>query len=244
MMHANHTPLAGITVVVMAKDPDAGPVKTRLLEAYGPAATAAIAGAMLRCTVARLLSAGAELVLAVSPDGRAGDLARRLGATDARGVDQGPGNLGERLDREWRGLDRRGLDRPVAFFGGDSPDVPRVAVASIVPALAAAEVAIGPTADGGYWTLAARRHYPGLLTDIDWGGPDVYDQTCQRAVAAGLTCLTVPAWHDIDRPGDLDALRLRLREHVGTGGEPDPPLSDLAGQRERLCSPRPDGTPT
>ena len=81
-----------------------------------------------------------------------------------------------------------------------------------------------------------------VLTHIDWGSEGVYDQTLQRAVAAGLVVRTLPVWHDVDRPEDLDALRVRLRNLDAAFDTPPietAPLRRLAEHLDRLCSSSP-----
>lgn len=225
--------LRDVTAVLMAKDPGRGGVKTRLIGAYSPEAAARIAEVMLRCAAQRLARAAGRFVLAVSPDDGGRQLARRLGVGEVEIVNQGPGDLGARLDRVWRQV---GAERPVAFFGGDSPDVPDAALGEIPRGLDHADVAVGPTGDGGYWTLAAHKHQSCLLADIDWGTADVYDQTRRRAEAAGLVVGTLPLWHDVDRPEDVDALRHRLREPAGAPPDEAAPLRWMAEQLDTLCS--------
>lgn len=225
----------------MAKRPEPGLVKTRLAAAgrFGDAEVVELAWAMLRCTAHRLAGRG-PVALALSPDGGGPETARRLGVDGCTLLDQGPGGLGDRMDRVWR---LAGGDRPVAFFGGDAPDVPGDALDAIGPSLATADVALGPTPDGGYWTLAARVHQPAVLREIDWGTPSVYDQSRSRAVEAGLRCKTLPPWPDVDRPEDVDALRERLSGHLPSSGPDAEPLARLADCLERLCSLNPPSEP-
>ena len=100
-------------------------------------------------------------------------------------------------------------------------------------------MALGPTGDGGYWTLAAGAYQPALVRDIDWDAPDVYDQTFQRAAEAGLTVCPLPAWHDVDLPEDVDALRRRLRDlpHSVQSSPTTEPLKRLADRLDELCPP-------
>ncbi len=165
----------------------------------------------MRCTVCRLMERG-RIVLAVSPDGCGPQLLSELDLTELgtidQGdridhVDQGDGNLGQRLDRVWRTLAGAG---PVAFFGIDCPDVPDETIDEIGAALQEHDVAIGPTRDGGYWTLAARAYRPELLRRIDWGTASVYDQTVQRASEASLSVQRLSLWQDVDDPEDVRAL--------------------------------------
>ncbi len=228
--------LGDVTAVLMAKDPAAGEAKTRLTAdgTWSASDARILAEVMLRCVAMRLRDAAVRLVLAVTPDGEGERLAGRLGVGQVEVLDQGTGDLGRRLDRIWRQV---GIDRPVAFFGGDSPDVPSHVLAEIPVVLERCDVAVGPTSDGGYWTLAAARHRPEVLVDVDWGSTHVYDQTRRNATAAGLVVETLPLWHDVDRPADVDALRLRVRAAVhGSQGRPSEtgPLRWMAEQLDRL----------
>jgi rSAM/selenodomain-associated transferase 1 len=216
---------SGFVAVVMAKRPEPGAVKTRLVDAavLGPVEAAVVAAAMLRCTVRRLASRG-PVVLALTPDGCGPAVVGTMGLPDMPTVDQGDGDLGRRLDRVWRAV---GPDRPLAFFGADSPDLPEAHLDRIDPALDAADAAVGPTGDGGYWTLAARAHQPALLREIDWGTGLVYDQTLQRAASAGLVIQPLPRWDDVDDARGLAALRRRLEAAAERLDRSDP-LRELA----------------
>ncbi len=239
--------LGDVTAVLMAKDPRGGSVKTRLVTGGWTAVQASdVAEVMLACIARRLREAARSLVLAVTPDGAGPALADRLGLDPIDIVDQGSGDLGRRLDRVWRAV---GTERAIAFFGADSPDVPASLLSAIPTVLAGCDVAVGPTSDGGYWTLAARTHNPAVLEGIDWGTAHVYDQTRRQAVAAGLVVGALPPWHDVDRPADVDALRVRLRTLLdGPPNRPDntDPLRWMAAQLDGLSSVRtpPENAPS
>jgi glycosyltransferase A (GT-A) superfamily protein (DUF2064 family) len=223
-----------ITAVLMAKRPAPGRVKTRLIEPgrIDAETAAALASAMIACVATRL-AARWPLVVAVDPDlersGWPDDAAATLfdaGAVTL--VEQGDGDLGARIDRVWRHV---GVDRRIAFFGGDSPDVPDAALAAIAQALDGADVAVGPTSDGGYWTLAAAGYHPAVVQRIDWGGRSVYDQTCLQAERAGIALRSLPPWFDVDRPDDVQALRTRLARPDGNA---EPALGRLARRLDTL----------
>jgi glycosyltransferase A (GT-A) superfamily protein (DUF2064 family) len=203
------------TAILLAKLPRPGAVKTRLTGTGGLSAAEAaeVALAMLCCSVERL-AARWTVVVAITPDGTGDRLLAALGgalpaeiAARLQFVDQGEGDLGVRLGRAWRAV---GSSSPVAFFGADTPDLPASHLEAIERGLVSSDVAIGPTPDGGYWTLASRDHRPGLLARVDWGSESVYDQTCDRAAAGGLRLESLPGWPDVDRPADVIALRERL----------------------------------
>jgi len=224
-------PCAGLVCVVMAKDPTPGAVKSRIVgERFDPHDASAIADAMLCCVVDRLRGRGGEVVLAVSPDDAAAGLADRLGGRFADVLGQGSGDLGERMNRVWR---RVADERPVAFFGVDSPDVPDDSLRSIRVALEDHDAAIGPTDDGGYWTLAARRPIPALLQNIDWGSANVYDATLRRATGRDVAIASLPAWYDVDEPADVDELLQRITR---PGRPSDPALDHLARRLGSIVS--------
>jgi glycosyltransferase A (GT-A) superfamily protein (DUF2064 family) len=240
--------LGDVTAVLMARDPRLGAVKTRLTagNAFSQSEARQVAWIMLRGIALRLQEAVARLVLAVTPDDGGAELAVELGLAGDRVevLGQGPGDLGRRLDHVWRQV---GTSGPVAFFGGDSPDIPAAALAAIPATLATSDIAIGPTADGGYWTLAAAKHRPEVLVQIDWGSACVYDQTRRRALDAGLVVGSLPLWHDVDHPGDVKALRLRLRQLPRiASGQPDgtDPSHWMAEQLDRLEPSNSPSTPS
>ncbi len=191
-------------VVMMAKPAVPGRVKTRLIGDLTPQQAADVHQAMLDCVMARVAeqfhaARGWSLVLAAGGTMPTPPAPWRM-------LDQGAGDLGDRMARIWRSIG----SGPAAFLGIDSPDVPAAHFDALADALCAGDAAAGPVEDGGYWTLAARRFAPQLLMGIDWGTPDVYHQTQRRAADAGLQLLKLPAWHDVDEPADLAALCQRI----------------------------------
>lgn len=205
---------------------------TRLIEPglIDAEVAAELAGAMIRCTVSRLAARG-PLTLAVSPDGAGPAFKPLLDQSPAQVVDQGAGDLGERIRRVWQ---RIGTDQPLAIFGIDTPDMPVEGLVRIAPALRSGDLAIGATTDGGYWCLAAPVLRRSLFEGIDWGTERVYDQTLHRASVAGLGLCELPNWYDVDRPADLRALRDRLASTLIDDVKPDQALQRLAAQLEQL----------
>jgi rSAM/selenodomain-associated transferase 1 len=197
-------------VIVMAKRPAPGRVKTRLRIAFDEHAAATIHQAMLECVLDRVGHATAtdEVRHVLALDEAHEDTWPVTAPPGWEVVDQAGGDLGCRLGHVWTQID---VDQAV-YFGVDSPDVPANVLRAIIPALAAADAAVGPVDDGGYWTLAIRKWHPALTAGIDWGTPSVYDQTRNAAVDAGLTWHELPRWYDVDTPDDLAALRRRLRD--------------------------------
>jgi len=201
----------GAAVVVMAKAPVAGRVKTRLVRGgVSPQAAVAVHEAMLRCVLERVeATLPGRYVLAVTEPGHRWWASwRRWRVFEQRGA-----GLGERMGAAWADAGGGGA----VFLGVDCPDFPADGLrrAWAVAGGDGADVAVGPVEDGGYWTLAAGRPVPAVLRGIDWGTPHVYDQTRAAAAAAGLSMAVLPRWRDVDEPADLAALRRRLEEADG-----------------------------
>ncbi|MEM7624390.1 MAG: TIGR04282 family arsenosugar biosynthesis glycosyltransferase [Planctomycetota bacterium] len=244
-----------LSVVVMAKAAVPSRVKTRLTRGYAlgpedpdvsptdhtplsPEQAAKVHAAMFETVLQRLADqvtgpAGEPPILVLAMDD---PTATPKNASEAGWdvVEQGQGDLGERLERVWRICRERHGTEAVVFFGVDSPDVPADVLRQVGPTLNNARAALGPVEDGGYWTLACRTFQPGLLRGIDWGTPAVYDQTVHAAEALGLTLTVLPAWHDVDEPDDLAALQRRLKQL----DEPrEPALIALADRLDQLLNP-------
>lgn len=200
-------------IVVMAKRPIPGRVKTRLTPTFSPQQAAQAHAAMLECVLARLAThlPGQHFLALDSqtvPPNQPHDPALDYELPQAfHIIDQGTGDLGDRITHVWQALNQG----PAVFFGVDSPDLPTQTLTTLWDALAPADAVIGPVDDGGYWCLAAQQLPPPLLASIDWGTPAVYHQTHQAARDAGLTLTDLDPWHDVDDPADLLALQYRIK---------------------------------
>ncbi|MEZ4570461.1 MAG: DUF2064 domain-containing protein [Thermomicrobiales bacterium] len=98
---------------------------------------------------------------------------------------------------------------PIAcLVGADSPGLPSRIVKQAFEAVEAgnANIAIGPSSDGGYYLLAVDGDYPGLFLGIDWGTDRVFDQVSARATDLGLDIVTLPEWYDVDDFAGLSRL--------------------------------------
>ncbi|CAN5736815.1 hypothetical protein BH11MYX2_BH11MYX2_38710 [soil metagenome] len=194
------------TVVVLAKAPVAGEVKTRLAP---PARAAALARAFLVDTFAALRSvAWADPVLATTT---AVDpvLDAQMAAPIWR---QGDCDLGARIERV---LQRALTSAPRAIaMGADTPGIPIAALDRAHEALRTADAAIGPTEDGGFYLLALRTCPDGLLAGLPWSRADTFEATLARLREHGLSTVVLDPWFDVDRPADLERLRGLLATRV------------------------------
>jgi uncharacterized protein len=200
-----------VTVIVFAREPRAGSVKTRLMPALGRDGAAALADAFIRDAVAKVRQLRpARFVIAGSAPGgahRSGyfrTLARDAGAVVR---DQGPGHLGARMERM---LGRYAAGAGAILIGTDTPSLPAAALSLCARLLESAPVVLGPALDGGYYLIGARGAPPGIFSGIAWGSARVLSGTLARLRAARVRYALGPWWYDVDMPHDLALLRAHL----------------------------------
>jgi rSAM/selenodomain-associated transferase 1 len=207
------------SLVLFAKSPVLGRVKTRLAQERGARAATVLYTAFLRDTVkacggwARQRVAAdpnRRLVLYVEPDENDPVLAEAARLCGARFVVQPPGDLGEKLSFIFQAEFDRGA-RAVCAIGSDSPTLPTHLLEHAFRALTFERVVIGPSFDGGYWLIGAQRPAPDLFRDIPWSTPDVVSSTLTKLAAQGVHPYLLPFWYDVDEGADLGRLQWHLR---------------------------------
>jgi len=190
-------PSGASAVLVFARAPVAGAVKTRLIPRLGAAGAARLQERLIRATLRTAHAAQCGPVqLHLAP---AHTLYR--GAARQKGKD-----LGERM---YRAL-RRGLRRSssVILIGTDCPELRPSDLRRAARWLrGGADIVLAPAEDGGYALIAARRISISIFSGIRWGGADVYRETLKRAERAGLRWRALRTVRDLDRPADLERLR-------------------------------------
>lgn len=198
-----------VPVLVFAKAPDSGAVKTRLVPALGEGGAAVLAARFARRTLATATRAAVgPVVLMCAPDTGHPffDLCRRRHGVSL--MSQGVGDLGARMHRAFVGML---VEAPAAILvGTDTPDLQASDLAEAAQALRdGADVVLGPAEDGGYWLIALRQPAPSLFEAMPWSTGDVLRITRKRALALGWRVHELAIRADIDRPEDLVALLAR-----------------------------------
>ncbi|MCG8404429.1 MAG: TIGR04282 family arsenosugar biosynthesis glycosyltransferase [Phycisphaerales bacterium] len=190
-------------VVVFAKYPEPGRVKTRLI---GPLTAEQAADVHRRCLQMTLdtvvMVESADLLLAVSPDEADFSTFVRDGVEIRP---QGEGDLGERLVRQIENA-FGGESRHVVVVGSDCPTMSTQDVRQAFDFLRRYDAVIGPAVDGGYYLLGLRKPARVLFDGIDWSTSRVLSQTLARAEDAGLSVAMLPERRDVDEFGDIMAI--------------------------------------
>jgi rSAM/selenodomain-associated transferase 1 len=206
-------------IVIFAKAPAAGRVKTRLIPALGAEGAAALAGEMLAATVEEALAAGLAVELCGEPDSARWHEARPGLTLTA----QGEGGLGERLARAAERV--LGEDR-ILLIGSDCPELHRGRLRAAAEALEDHDAVIHPALDGGYALLGLKRFDGSVFKGIDWSTARVAAQTMARIEALGWSLHVGEALRDVDEPADLP--HLRHAELVSASSD-DPPRGRRTG---------------
>ncbi|MFD7446504.1 DUF2064 domain-containing protein [Streptomyces sp. NPDC059909] len=179
------------TVLVIAKEPVPGWVKTRLIPWYSAKDAAALAEAALVDTLEAVRSTTAArrvLVLDGAP-----------GAWLPPGIEvvpQAHGGLDERLAAAFAAC-----TGPALLIGMDTPQVTPALLARGLE-LASGEAAFGPAEDGGFWALGLAEPDPALLRGVPMSVPETGAVQRRRLVEAGLTVRDLPRLRDVDTPDD------------------------------------------
>jgi glycosyltransferase A (GT-A) superfamily protein (DUF2064 family) len=187
-----------VDLIVVAKEPVPGRVKTRLCPPCSPAEAADLAAAALADTLDAATASDADRVV-LALDGRPGPWC-------PPGVDivgQGAGALDRRLTAAW--ATARG---PAVQVGMDTPQLTAGDLDAVMAALAApgVDAVLGPATDGGWWSLGLRRAHPRAFLGVPTSRPDTGARQHARLAALGLRTRTLPACTDVDSWSDAVAV--------------------------------------
>jgi len=180
-------------LVVFAKAPRLGQVKTRLAADIGAEAALDFYRRCLTALIQELGSPGRDwrLRIAVTPDDALGD---SIWSGAAERCPQGEGDLGERMLRYLTGARP---EAPVLIVGSDLPDLTAGHIERALHALANHDLVIGPSPDGGYWLIGAGRSPPAILFEtVRWSTPHALEDTLRNAT--GMTVALADTLADID----------------------------------------------
>lgn len=191
-------------VLLFAKAPRAGQVKTRLAAAIGDARALTIyRGVGTR--VAATIGGAYPLTVWYEPVDALEEMRAWLGEWEFQG--QVDGDLGERM-RHALALHLSRGDRPVIAIGADAPHVDAAVIARAVEFLHTTDVVLGPAVDGGYYLIGLNRLIPDVFRGIAWSTGSVLEQTIARCQRVGVRVGLLDELRDIDTVQDVQALGL------------------------------------
>lgn len=200
-------------LIVFARPPVAGKVKTRLTGLLTAHEAAELYSAFLQDALTQYSATSADVRLYLT---EAHELSfSLLGASCHLQV---PGALRVKMASAFQDTFALGYET-VIIIGTDHPTLPDAYLHAAFEALSRPPaVTLGPTEDGGYYLLGMTRYYGELLHDMTFSQVDVTANTLRRARLTGARVITLPTWYDVDYPSDLQRLStsVHLPAHTNT----------------------------
>jgi hypothetical protein len=186
-------------MILFAKAPIPGRVKTRLATAIGAEPAAELYRAFVADTISKLTEFRDVADIELHTDTPTDAWTEQGVARDL----QVAGGLELKLLHALAGALQTGRSQ-VMVLGSDSPTLPRGHIQRLLDS--AADVALGPCEDGGYYAIACRRVRPEMFGGVEWSTPRVLEQTERAVRASGLSVERGDLWYDVDGPEDLARL--------------------------------------
>jgi rSAM/selenodomain-associated transferase 1 len=201
-------------LVIMAKAPRPGAVKTRLAPTLSPEAVTAFYCCLLEDTLALARSLDDVEVAIMCPDSDVNELARLAGNQASVVAQKGEGlaaGLTSVFAHFAEGRRTNALQRRIIAFNSDSPHLPRSVLEDAFETLAAHDVVVGPTHDGGYYLVGAKASHRTLFAGDGMGTSSALERLLARARALELSVGFADRFYDIDTADDLNRLAEELR---------------------------------
>ncbi|MBT9395158.1 TIGR04282 family arsenosugar biosynthesis glycosyltransferase [Hymenobacter sp. NST-14] len=200
------------TLIIFARHPELGRVKTRLAAGIGPAAALEVYRRLLahtRAVVAPLKVHKTVWLVGAGPE-TAGEW------TGFEQLPQPAGDLGAKMQAAFTHDFARPAQAAV-IIGTDCPGLTTAHLAEAYAALRTHDVVLGPAADGGYYLLGMRRLHPALFENKPWSTATVRAETLADAARLGLRVYLLPELQDVDTAADLRA----WQQSAGLNASPD-----------------------
>jgi rSAM/selenodomain-associated transferase 1 len=198
-------------LVIFAKAPIPGQVKTRLCPPLTHDEAATLHGSFVLDTLERTKVAVTRLklpfdrYLACTPSSTLVFFKIMEERQSVKLIEQEGEDLGTRMHRAFETLFKRGYHH-VLIVGTDVPSLPLGYYQRAFELLEKHDIVLGPALDGGYYLIGLNHPVPTLFENMPWSTHRVLPLTREKANSLGLTIALLPEWRDIDRIEDLQAL--------------------------------------
>jgi rSAM/selenodomain-associated transferase 1 len=196
-------------LVIMAKAPRPGEVKTRLIPSISPAAVTAFYCCLLEDTLTLARSLSNVEVAIMCPETDVNEVAQ-LAAGEVSVVAQKGEGLAAGLTSVFAHF-ATGHQRRTIAFNSDSPHLPNSVLEDAFETLAAHQLVVGPTHDGGYYLVGAKASHPALFAGDGMGTNSALERLLLRARTLELSVGFAAPFYDVDVADDLARLAAELR---------------------------------
>lgn len=194
-------------VIIMAKAPLAGTVKTRLQPFLSAGQCAALAACLLSDTINKAKSSeNQNLIIAYSPAGEK-KYFNKFAHQKTSFIEQKGNNLGEKMFSAFEFAFAQNTDAAV-MIGTDSPTFPVDFIEQAFEFLETnSDAVLGKTEDGGFYLIGLRRLDKRIFEAVEWSSTKTFAQVRENIMNLGWHLREVPAWYDVDEPQDLEQLK-------------------------------------
>ena len=201
------TKLKDNAVILFARDPILGQVKTRLSSSLDDETILRLYICFLEDSLEKIrLVDNADCFVGISPSSLSGFF-NGIEGSDTRLFNQQGKDLGDKMRQAFVDRFADGYKK-VVIIGSDSPSLP---VSYINEALTSdKDLMLGPSTDGGYYLIAMTGKVSEVFDGVAWGTGHVLDETLDRVKKAGVSLELLPVWYDVDLPEDLKFLKTHL----------------------------------
>lgn len=201
-------------LIVFAKLPRPGQVKTRLTALLSPEEAARLYAAFLQDALDVYLGLEADVRLYFGPSDQ--EIPTEFQPAGVSVHWQKGEGLGARMAAAFAETFVAGYKKAV-IIGTDHPTLPEAFVQQSFHVLDGSKaISIGPSEDGGYYLLGMNTFYPQVFQNMTYSHDQVFRQTLDRAEATGADIHVMPEWYDIDDPETL----MRLAGDLETAEQP------------------------
>lgn len=200
-------------IIVMAKFPAAGRVKTRLVPFLSAEQSAQLAECFLRDTIDKAKNLKRQLIVAYSPAGQRAFFAALTRSRQAVLVNQIGKDLGERMYFAFKFAFEQNSDSAV-LIGTDSPTLPPEFIEQAFDLLRRdADAVLGKTADGGFYLIGLRKLKSEIFENVRWSSEKTFEQTAGNIKNSGFKLKEAPLWYDVDEQADLERLAEEFKQN-------------------------------
>lgn len=192
-------------LIIFAKNPEAGKVKTRLAATLGNEEALAIYRQLLSHTVSVTEDLTVHKFVFYSSHIDQNDVwdSKKYYKEIQQGND-----LGERMQHAVGSIFQKGYDK-VVIIGTDCPGLSAEIIINAFAYLQSHNLAIGPAEDGGYYLLGMKKMHRELFDGILWSTSTVLSTTMKKATALQITYSLLPVLQDVDEEKDLKHFKLQ-----------------------------------
>jgi hypothetical protein len=194
-------------IIIMAKAPLAGTVKTRLQPFLSAGQCAQLAACFLRDTISKAKTLKIQLIIAYSPAGEI-DYFRRFEDEKTSFVEQKGSNLGEKMFSAFEFAFAQNTDAAAVMIGTDSPTFPADFIEQAFEFLETdSEAVLGKTEDGGFYLIGLRKLDARIFAAVRWSTPKTFAQVRENFSNLNWRWREAPGWYDVDEAKDLEQLK-------------------------------------